>query len=119
TSNAVPAVILDGSLVQAPSFAPPDTAAANINSDGLVLVAPSNAVRGLIINNFRTGIRVEGPGGNRIEANWIGTDATGLMGAPNSLHGISISSPANIIGGLSHEGGNVISGNAVNGIELD
>jgi hypothetical protein len=103
-------------------------------SDGLLFRVGGNIVEGLIINNFAAiGIEMDGtadanhgqgPGlNNIIDANWIGTDSTGTMAAPNKLGGITLrNSSHNLIGGENQESkldeGNLISGNGQTGIFL-
>ncbi len=80
-------------------------------ADGLLLYAGNSTVRGLVINGFNEGIRVSSVGGNVIEGNFIGTDATGLLALGNTDEGIDVDdSPGNTIGGSTPEARNVISG---------
>ena len=80
-------------------------------ADGLQLYAGNSTVRGLVINQFLIGINVSSPGGNVIEGNFIGTDATGLVDLGNTDTGIDITdSPDNRIGGTTPAERNVISG---------
>lgn len=88
-------------------------------SDGLVLIAASNAVRGLVLYGFEIGIRIEGAGGNRIEGCFIGTDATGIAGPGNRGEGIHVSSSGNIVGGVAAGMRNIIAGNGRSGILLE
>jgi hypothetical protein len=77
-----------------------------------------SVIRGLTINRFATGIFLEGSG-NTIAGNFIGTDVTGTISRPNTSNGIDlIGSNNNLIGGLSFQDRNVISGNGENGIRL-
>ena len=55
--------------------------------DGLVVYAGASTIRGLVINRFLTGIRVNGADGIHIEGNFIGTDATGTLHIGN-LQGV-------------------------------
>ena len=83
-------------------------------ADGLQLYAGNSTVRGLVINQFLIGINVSSPGGNVIEGNFIGTDATGLVDLGNTDAGIDVrDSPDNRIGGTTPEARNVISGTKV------
>ena len=83
-------------------------------ADGLQLYAGNSTVRGLVINQFEIGIDVSSPGGNVIEGNFIGTDATGLVDLGNTDAGIAVrDSPDNTIGGTTPEARNVISGTKV------
>ena len=75
--------------------------------------------RNVISANGYEGIGIEQASAlsNRIEGNFIGTDATGMASRSNGTHGISISGGSwNVIGGDSPESRNVISGNATNGV---
>lgn len=113
TNPLGPEIVLDGSLLSSGS--------------GLRL-ADDNVVRGLVIHGFITGIGVGGsygwdpdlrPSNNRIEENYIGTDATGTIAVPNGggadFHGFG--SPfAQATGNAIW--GNLISGNQNSGIGL-
>lgn len=88
--------------------------------NGLSLKAGSSTIRGLVVGSFSGfGINIEGPGGNHVEACYIGVDATGTSAIPNAFSGIRISQSAgNTIGGTNAGAGNVISGNTEYGIQL-
>jgi len=61
-----------------------------------------------------------GPNGVTIQGNLVGTDATGTLKLTNLGHGIVLSRAINVtIGGLAAAARNVISGNQVNGLEID
>ncbi|MCI0465097.1 MAG: PKD domain-containing protein, partial [Gemmataceae bacterium] len=86
---------------------------------GLRISAGGSTVQGLVINRFSStfgsgpGIQLDTAGGNVIEGNFIGTNATGTAALANQ-HGIVISgSPGNRIGGLTTAARNVLSGNGV------
>ncbi len=75
---------------------------------GLWISAAKSTVKGLVINGWEQGIRISGSGatGNKVEGNFIGTDASGTKdpGANNpantSLFGVTISeAPGNTVGG--------------------
>jgi hypothetical protein len=105
-----PVVQLDGSNAIAPGE--PGGVA------GLVVTTGNTTVRGLVLNGFAVGIRVQGPGSNVIQGNFIGTDLTG--GAlSNSADGIYITSPNNLIGGSTLDARNIVSANRGRGIVLD
>ena len=85
-------------------------------------------MRGLIINNFDTGIRLTSD--NTIVAgSFIGTDATGTTARPNntgiliggsSTGGANVPRPANnTIGGTAAADRNLISGNGRRGISIN
>ncbi|MCA0352712.1 MAG: CSLREA domain-containing protein [Chloroflexi bacterium] len=102
-----PLIELNGSL-----------AGASVN--GLDVTGGSSLIRGLVINRFAgNGVRLATLGGNTIECNFIGSDASGTVDAGNSLSGVRVESANNLIGG---SGGsnvrNLISGNDGDGITL-
>ncbi len=87
-----------------------------INNSSTNIIGGSNpGDRNIISNNGSDGIEITGTNSfnNRIEGNYIGTDASGTLNFGNTFNGIHISNGAhdNIIGGLSPAAGNVISGN--------
>jgi hypothetical protein len=57
-------------------------------------------------------------GENRVEGNYIGTNATGNAQIPNTGAGITISQPDTTVGGTSAAARNIISGNTGNGITI-
>jgi hypothetical protein len=67
-------------------------------SPGLDIRAGGSDVRGLAINGFGNGIRLEG-GSNTVENNHLGADLSGMAGAGNFAAGIRIESGANLING--------------------
>jgi len=86
--------------------------------DGLSITAGGSTIRALIINNFGgDGIQITAAtGANTITGCYIGTNAAGTASASNDQNGILINgSPNNIIGGMTANLRNVISGNGVNG----
>jgi len=95
------------------------------NTSGLILAASSCTVKGLIINRFGSaGIRILASNGNTISGNYIGTNAAGTAAAANGTNGIEIvdngfsGSTNNVIGGTAAGAGNLISGNAQNGLVI-
>lgn len=58
-----------------------------------------------------------GNGGNRVQNNFIGTDATGTVALGNGS-GIVIGASNNIIGGTGPRDGNLISGNLFDGVQI-
>jgi len=61
-----------------------------------------------------------GSTGNLVEGNWIGLNAAGAAAVPNLEAGVGIYAPAqsNIVGGTVSGAGNVISGNAEQGVAI-
>ena len=91
----------------------------NISSgSGIVLAGGSggSAVKGLVLQNFSSGMYVASAG-NTITGNFIGTDAAGSVAARN-LSGISINTANNTVGGTDLCDRNLISGNET-GVLLD
>jgi titin len=91
---------------------------AGANSSGIRMVTTNSVIRGLAINRFGAGgLRIEGLGGNSIQGNYIGLDATGALSRPNGLEGILISSSwNNLIGGTNASERNVISASGDAGV---
>jgi CSLREA domain-containing protein len=89
-------------------------------SDGVLLSAGNSEVRGFVINRFSgNGIRIRLTGNNRIERNFIGTDAAGASALANAANGIHIDgSSSNTIGGTTAAVRNVISGNTQYGVSI-
>jgi titin len=96
--------------------------------DGVSLAGPSNTVGGtaagagnVISGNGASGVALNGPMAmsNAVLGNRIGTNATGSGALGNTFDGVVITSaPSNSIGAPGAGGGNVISGNGDNGIDL-
>lgn len=89
-------------------------AGAGVGANGLVIPAGNSTVRGLVINRFSgSAIQLGNSGGNRIQSNFLGTDATGTQALGNGGMGVMVlsSSPQNTIGGAATTARNVISGN--------
>ena len=117
--NGTPLVELDGT-------------SAGTTSNGLFIGTggSGSTIRGLAIGGFGTGgapganggagIVIQGAGGNVIERNFLGTDATGVLARPNRADAIFVdNSPNNVIGGVDAGAtGNLLSGNARYGLML-
>ena len=91
-----------------------DGSAAGAGAAGLTLAGGGSTVRNLVVNRFDGhGILVTGGGGNRVEANLIGTDAAGAADLGNGGAGVWVDDQgANTVGP-----GNVISANR-NGVVI-
>ena len=99
-------------------------------SDGILIEsAPANLIGGpaagagnLISGNGDAGIELQEAGAtsNVVQANTIGLAASGLAALPNATQGVQIdTAPGNSIGGVGAGLGNVISGNAGSGIQVN
>ena len=76
--------------------------------------------RNIISGNGFDAVNIQGTTttGNLVQGNYIGTNAAGTAALPNQGFGITLSGPANIIGGTSAGAGNVISGNTDSGVAI-
>ena len=94
-----------------------DGNSAGLTANGLVINSGNCTIKGLVINRFsQAGILVDTGGGNQIQGNFIGTDATGTIKRGNGADGIYIfNSPNNQIGGTTAGAGNLIAGNGGGG----
>jgi hypothetical protein len=81
-------------------------------------VISGNSGNGVLIAPF--GTSGTQPTGNRLQGNYIGTNAAGMVALPNGLNGVRIEGKAfeTFIGGNYAVDRNVISGNNRNGIEI-
>src|SRR5262249_7844682 len=80
-----------------------------------------STIRGLIINNFTSGIavRIQSSNNDGIAGNYLGTNAAGTAALGNQV-GVYIQiGTNNRIGGTVAADRNIISGNSVDGIQLD
>jgi hypothetical protein len=99
------------------------TIALGNGGDGVNIMFASNntiggtasGARNVISGNLANGIRNLGSG-QVIQGNYIGTDITGTQALGNGSNGVLIFGPNNTIGGTVSGAGNLISGNAENGI---
>ncbi len=100
------------------------------DQDGVVVNGASeNCIGGsgpgegnVISGNVSSGIifTLVGAVSNRVEGNFIGTDASGHVALTNHAHGVKIARGSwNIIGGAEAVARNVISGNALNGVYVE
>jgi hypothetical protein len=92
----------------------------NGGSDGLNIRASNVVVRGLAINRFGfSGISIESGTGNRIEGNFLGTDASGVLDRGNRFFGVTLDGGAkNTVGGTTPGARNLISGNNGTAVEI-
>jgi hypothetical protein len=102
------------------------TAALGNGRYGLYIVGQQATVGGpqagagnVIAGNGASGIQLENGGGHVVQGNFIGTDATGAVALGNGVDGIRLVNTAqNRIGGTAAGAGNLISGNAQDGVEI-
>lgn len=116
-------VTIDGSTQPGYSGTPLveiDGALAGPLAVGLAISAGGSTVRALAVNRFdHAGIEITGPGGCRIEGNFVGVGLPGNVDRGNLANGIAITdSPNNVVGGTAPGAGNVASGNEASGLEI-
>jgi CSLREA domain-containing protein len=124
TVNLLPAIttpmIINGR--SQPGFVGPPiielTGAASPPLSGLQIMASGSAVKGLIINHFVNGIRIDGGTGTIITGNYIGLNQTGTLAVPNTDSGVVLAASGNAVGGTLPDERNVISGNTFMGIRI-
>jgi hypothetical protein len=93
---------------------------AGAGANGLTITGGATLVKGLIINRFSgDGISVSGGNNNTFQSNYIGTDAAGNVDLGNGLNGVRLRSALNLIGGLTGNERNVISGNGGAGVVIN
>jgi CSLREA domain-containing protein len=91
--------------------------AANFET-GLAIEAPNSVVKGLVINRFQVGLKMGNTGGNRIEGNFIGTNAAGTADLGNDGSGVDFFAFNSTLGGTSRAARNLISGNGQRGVAI-
>ena len=110
-TDAVLRVVLDG------RDAVPGLAASSVS--GLVLRSTDSVVRGLVIQHFSgAGIELYGDA-DRVEGNFLGTDAAGAAAAGNGTGVAVVGGSSNTIGGTDPASRNLISGNRGAGVSIE
>jgi len=84
-----------------------------LGSDGSV-------IRGLNIRRFSDAVALIQTHSSRVECSFIGTDETGMTAIANSRNGVILGCDAdfNIVGGPDPGDGNLLSGNAIDGVQM-
>ncbi|HEX8176164.1 MAG TPA: Calx-beta domain-containing protein [Pyrinomonadaceae bacterium] len=85
-----------------------------VDSKGLYILAGNSTVRGLVINRFRyAAIYFWKKGNNKVEGNYLGTNASGTAAFPKPNNGIGVvlECDNNVVGGDTVAQRNVIAGN--------
>jgi CSLREA domain-containing protein len=82
---------------------------------GFEITAGGSTIKGLVINRFFRGIRMQTAGGNTISGNFLGTTSSGLAAAGNQAMSLDVFTSNNTIGGTTTADRNVLaaSGNGV------
>lgn len=89
----------------------------NSNANNNTVGGATPAARNLLSGNIQAGVYVASSG-NKVQGNYIGTDATGTQALANGFSGVQVSGATNTVGGLAPGEGNVISANARGGIDI-
>lgn len=88
------------------------------NEDGLEIDASDSTIRGLVIYRFdEDGILLNGTG-NRVEGNFVGTNASGTADRGNGTGGVFIAGDSNTVGGTDPAQRNLLSGNGLDGVTV-
>jgi hypothetical protein len=92
-------------------------------ADGLRVTASNSTIKGLVMNRFGdNGVQIDGSGatGNKIEGNFIGTNAAGSAALANGNAGVDISNaPNTTVGGTQPAQRNVLSASAAgDGVQI-
>jgi titin len=103
------------------------TAALANDANGVEIFFSSNNTVGgtaagagnLISGNISDGIRIFGGDGNLVQGNKVGTNADGTAALANDANGVEVAASGNTVGGTVAGAGNLISGNAEDGIVFD
>jgi hypothetical protein len=111
-------VMIDGTTEPTVGLVELNGAGAGANANGLDVQAGNSTIKGLIINRFGgNGIVLETAGSNIVQGCFIGTNSTGTAASANGINGVLINGTSkNTIGGTTAGAGNIISGNASNGV---
>jgi hypothetical protein len=91
-------------------------------ANGLEVTASNSTIKGLVINRFfDNGVQIDSSGatGNKIEGNFIGTNAAGSAALANGNAGVDIfAAPNTTVGGTQPAQRNVLSGNVADGVQI-
>ena len=94
------------------------------DANGLMITASNSTIKGLVINRFEAhGVLIfkslSGSVFNKVEGNFIGTNADGTADLGNGVAGVSVGGVSdNTIGGTDPGARNVISGNGDDGVRI-
>ncbi len=90
----------------------------NSSSANITVGGTTAAARNVVSGNGSYGIRLNNGSGLVVSGNFVGTDVTGMAPLPNNNYGILVEANGSTIGGAAAGAGNVISANAIHGIEI-
>jgi len=109
-----------GTMIQRNSFAGVFLREGPINNTvGGTIPGSGNVISGNNSNGLLIGRFVgDGTAANRIQGNFIGTNASGTAALANDAAGVAIVGPSNLIGGTTPGARNLISGNVGAGVQI-
>jgi CSLREA domain-containing protein len=84
------------------------------NSSNITIGGTVAGARNVISGNDTNGVFISGTSsatGNRVQGNFVGVDRNGTTGFGNTVSGVRVETPGNLIGGTATGAGNVISDN--------
>lgn len=91
----------------------------SMDGDGYYLGGTTAATRNVVSGNLSHGIEIGDNGtDNRVWGSYIGTDTAGSLARPNGGAGIQIVGSGNIVGDVTSNKRNLVSGNAVVGLRI-
>ena len=91
----------------------------SMDGDGYYLGGTTAATRNVVSGNLSHGIEIGANGtDNRVWGSYIGTDAAGVLARPNGGAGIQIVGSSNIVGDVTGNKRNLVSGNATAGLRI-
>jgi CSLREA domain-containing protein len=89
------------------------------NSSNITIGGTLADARNVISGNDANGVFISGTSsatGNRVQGNFVGVDRNGTTGFGNTVSGVRVETPGNLIGGTATGAGNVISDNGDAGV---
>ena len=91
------------------------------NSSSTTIGGTSAGARNVISDNNANGVFISGTSSatnNKVQGNFIGTDANGTTGIGNAEVGVRVETPGNFVGGTTTGARNVISDNGGTGVSM-
>ena len=97
----------------------PNWDAVRIEGQNNIVGGTAAGARNIISGNNSLGINITDTAtGNKVEGNYIGTNASGMAALSNTQSGVGIGGQNNTVGGTAAGARNIISGNGVSGVYL-
>jgi hypothetical protein len=85
---------------------------------GLEIIGGGSTVRGLVVNDFQSGIELRTGGGNRLTGNFIGTNPGATAAKANNTNIVIAQSSDNLVGGTTPAARNIISASINPGVSI-